>query len=211
MAQDDPPVPPREGLVCGLHRGRGRFQTLDRHTQDVKSVARVGRGLGPRGWLHLESSDRAEGSRQQPLEFLALQGQCALPGGTHHGAEGWAKKEQLSPHVCQGPPSLFSAKCAQSPILVGTGQAWRSPSSCHVPSLCFCLAAGLLGPGLSERSAEARRKAAKGEEDTAGGKLWVSQTRKEDPTLRAPTHTALLGSVFSLLWYCRGSASAPTM
>lgn len=133
------------------------------------------------------------------------------PGGTHHGAEGWAKKEQLSPHVCQGPPSLFSAKCAQSPILVGMGQAWRSPSSCHVPSLCFCLAAGLLGPGLSERSAEARRKAAKGEEDTAGGKLWVSQTRKEDPTLRAPTHTALLGSVFSQLWYCRGSASAPTM
>lgn len=49
---------------------------------------------------------RAGGSGQQQLEFPALQGRRAQPGGTHHGPEGWVK-EQLSPYVCQGSPPLF--------------------------------------------------------------------------------------------------------
>lgn len=152
-----PPTCPSEGLACGLHRGRGRFQRLDWHTQDAQSAARVGHSLGPRG----DFARRAQSRRLRAAATRIPRPSGSACSARRHAPRAGGLGEGAAVTIClSGITALVLSQLhtVTDPGGDGAGLELRQ----LLPPL-----RPLLLPGPRK--------------DTAGGRLWVSPTAKKAP------------------------------
>lgn len=152
-----PPTCPSEGLACGLHRGRGRFQRLDRHTQDAQSAALVGHSLGPRG----DFARRAQSRRLRAAATRIPRPSGSACSAGRHAPRAGGLGEGAAVTIClSGITTLVLSQLhtVTDPGGDGAGLELRQ----LLPPL-----RPLLLPGPQK--------------DTAGGRLWVSPTAKKAP------------------------------